>query len=142
MQDAVSPPLAIDPTTLLSNIVRYCLSEGQATGLALDNQFMNARYHAHQIVCLFEFASTQRYIELSARTIVRAFEVSHTVVARAELRGYDDPPARGRHRELSADCEQELVEWLAKKAANHRVMNRTELLHECTERFGKSILRG
>jgi hypothetical protein len=73
---------------------------------------------------------------------VRAFEVSHTVVARAELRGYDDPPARGRHRELFADCEQELVEWLANKAANHRAVNRTELLHECTERSGKNIPRG
>jgi hypothetical protein len=63
-------------------------------------------------------------------------------VARAELRGYDDPPALGRHRELSADCEQDLVEWLANKAANHRTVNWTELLHECTERFEKSIKRG
>jgi hypothetical protein len=60
----------------------------------------------------------------------------------AKLRGYDNPLARGRHRELSADCEQELVECLANKAANHRAVNRTELLHECTERFGKSITRG
>jgi hypothetical protein len=63
-------------------------------------------------------------------------------VARAKLRGRDDPPARGRHRELSVDCEQELVEWLVNKAANHRVVDRTELLHECAERFGKSITRG
>jgi hypothetical protein len=71
----------------------------------LDNQFMNARYRAHQIGRLFEFAPTQLHIELSVRAIAHTFEVSHTVVARAELRGYDDPPARGRHRELSADCE-------------------------------------
>jgi hypothetical protein len=31
-------------------------------------------------------------------------------VARAELRGYDDPLARERHRELSADCGHKLVE--------------------------------
>jgi hypothetical protein len=125
MQDAVSPALVIDLTPLLSNIVRYCLSEGQAADFALDDQFMNARYRAHQIVCLFEFASTQLHIELSTRPVARAFEVGHTVVARAELRGYDDPPARGRHHELSADCHQELVEWLANKAANHRAVNRT-----------------
>jgi hypothetical protein len=41
MQDGDSPALAIDPTQLLSNIVRYCLSEGQAADLALDGQFMN-----------------------------------------------------------------------------------------------------
>jgi hypothetical protein len=44
MQDAVSPTLAIDPTSFLSNIVRYCFLEGQAADLALDNQFMNPRY--------------------------------------------------------------------------------------------------
>jgi hypothetical protein len=37
---------------------------------------------------------------------------------------------------------QELVEWLANKVANHRAVNRRELLHECTERFGKNIPRG
>jgi hypothetical protein len=41
MQDSVSPALAIDPTALLSNIVRYSLSESQAADLALDDQFMN-----------------------------------------------------------------------------------------------------
>jgi hypothetical protein len=133
MQDAVNPALAIDPTPLLSNISRYCLSEDQATDLALDDQFMNARYRAHQILRLFEFASTQLHIEPSPRAVARAFEVGRMVVARAELRGYDDPPARRCHRELSADYERELVEWLASKAANHRAVNRTELLHEFTE---------
>jgi hypothetical protein len=103
---------------------------------------MKARCRAHQIVRLFEFASTQLCIKLSARAVARAFEVSHTVVARAELGSYGDPPVRGRHHELSADCEQELVEWHANKAANHRAVNRTELLHECIERFGKNTTRG
>jgi hypothetical protein len=136
IQNAVSPALAIDPTALLSNIVPCCPSEGQAADLALDDRSMNARYRAYQIVRLFEFALTRLHIELSARAAAWAFEINHTVVARAELRGYDDPPVRGRHYELSADYEQELVEWLADKAANHRAVNRTELLHECTERFG------
>jgi hypothetical protein len=103
---------------------------------------MNARYRAHQIARLFEFVSTQLHIELSARAVARAFEVSHTKVARAELRRYDDPPVHRHHRELSADCEQELVQWLANKAANHRAVNRTKLSHEFTERFGKSMTRG
>jgi hypothetical protein len=120
MQDAVSPALAMDPSPLFSNIIRYCFLEGQAADLALDNRFINARYRAHQIVRLFEFASTRLHIELSALAVARAFEISPTVVARAELRDYDDPPARGRDREPSADCEQELVEWLANKATNHR----------------------
>jgi hypothetical protein len=115
MQDVVSPALAIDPTPFLSNIVRYCLSEGQTADLALDDQFMKTRHRAYQIVHLFEFASTQLHIEPSTRAVAQDFEVSHTVVARAELRGYDDPWAHGCHRELSADYKQELSEWLANK---------------------------
>jgi hypothetical protein len=72
--------------SLLSNIIHYCFSEGQAADLALDDQFLNAQCRAHQITRLFEFAPTQLHIELSARAIVRTFEVSHTVVARAEVR--------------------------------------------------------
>jgi hypothetical protein len=85
VQDTVSPAFAIDPTPFLSNIGRYCLSESHGADLSLGDQFTNARYRAHQIVHLFEFASTQLRIELSARAVGRAFEVSHTVVARAEL---------------------------------------------------------
>jgi AraC-like DNA-binding protein len=105
----------------------------------LDDQIVNARYRPHQIVCLFEFASTQLHIELADRDVAHAFEVSHRVVARAELRGYDGSPARRRRRELSDGCEQELIKWIANKMANHRAVNQTELLHECTERFGKNI---
>jgi hypothetical protein len=142
MQDTVSRALVTDPRPLLSNIVRGCLSEGQTVDLALDDQFMIVRYSARQIVRLFEFTSTQLHMAPSARAVARAFEVSHTVVAHTGLRDYNDPPARGRHRELSADCEQELVEWLANKAANCRVVNRMEFLHERTEGFGKSITGG
>jgi hypothetical protein len=62
-------------------------------------------------------------------------------VKRAQRRGYEDPPARGRYRELAADAEQQLVDWITAKAANNIAVNRTELLHECNERFGKSITR-
>jgi hypothetical protein len=73
--------------------------------------------------------------------VARAFEVGHSAVKGAQLRGYDDPPARGRHHELAADAEQQLVNWISAKAANNVAVNRTELLHERNERFGKSITR-
>jgi hypothetical protein len=60
----------------------------------------------------------------------------------AQLRGYDNPPARGRHHELAADAEQQLVDWITAKAANNVAVNRSELLHYCNKRFGKSITRG
>jgi hypothetical protein len=66
----------------------------------------------------------------------------HSPSATQQLRGYEDPLARGRHHEFSADREAEIVEWLAEKAANNTAVNRTELLNKCIERFGKSITRG
>jgi hypothetical protein len=34
------------------------------------------------------------------------------------------------------------VDWITAKAANNGAVNRTELLHECNKRFGRSITRG
>jgi hypothetical protein len=56
MEDPDQPAPTVDPTRLLPNITRYCLSEGDASHLALDAQFMNACLRAHQIVRLIEFA--------------------------------------------------------------------------------------
>jgi hypothetical protein len=142
LEDPDQPAPAVDPTELLPNIVRYCLSEGDASRLALDTQFMNARFRAHQILRLIGCASTELHITLSARNVARAFETGLSVVKRAQLRGYDGPPIRGRHPELAADAEKQLVDWITAKAANNVVVNRTELLHECNERFWKSITRG
>jgi hypothetical protein len=102
--DQLTP--AVDPIRLLPNVIRYCLSEDDASRLALDAQLMNARFLVHQIVRLIEFPSTALRITLSATAVACAFEVGHSVVKRAQLRGYDDPPARGRYYELAADAEQ------------------------------------
>jgi hypothetical protein len=126
----------------LPNIIRYCLSEGDAFRLALDAQFMNAHFRAHQIVRLIELASTELPITLSARAVAHAFEVGHSAVKCAQLRGYDNPPARRRHHELAADAEQQFMDWITSKKANNVAVNRIEVLHECNERFGKSITRG
>jgi hypothetical protein len=59
MEDPDQPAPVVDPTRLLPNIIRYCLFEGDASRLALDAQFMNEFFRAHQIVQLIEFASTE-----------------------------------------------------------------------------------
>jgi hypothetical protein len=94
MEDPDQLAPAIDPTGPLSNIIRYCLSEGHASRLALYVEFMNARFRVHQIVRLIEFASTELHITLSARSVARAFEVGHSAVKHAQLRGYDDLSSR------------------------------------------------
>jgi hypothetical protein len=140
MEDPDQPARAVDPTGLLPNIICYCLSEGDASRLALNAQFITARFRAHQIVRLIEFASTELHITLSTKTIALAFEVGHSAMKRAQVRGYGGPPARGRCHKLAT--EQQLVDWITAKAARNIAVNRTELLHECNERFGKRITRG
>jgi hypothetical protein len=44
MEDPDQPARAVDPTGLLPNIIRYCLSECGASRLALVAQFINARF--------------------------------------------------------------------------------------------------
>jgi hypothetical protein len=87
---------------------------------------MNARFRAHQIVWRIEFASTELDIILSARAVAHIFEVSHSAMKRALLRGYDKAPARGRRHELAADAEQQLVDWVTVKAANNVAVNGTQ----------------
>jgi hypothetical protein len=103
---------------------------------------MTARFRGRQIVRLQEFASTELNITLLGRALACPFGVDHSAVKRALLRGYEDPPTRGRHPELSPACEAELVEWLTKEAANNTAVTRTEFLQACIERFGQSISRG
>jgi hypothetical protein len=90
------------------------MSDGQAADLALDQQFMNARYCAHQIVRLMEFSSTALQIKLSIRSVAHTFDIDHSVVKRTFRHGYEGAPGRGQHRELSAGIEQALVEWITK----------------------------
>jgi transposase len=144
MQDAdgPSPASTVDPSKLLPDIIHYCLSESEAPCLWLDPVFMSAQFRVYQIVRLLEFASTELDIALSSRSVARAFGISHSAIKRAKLRGYEDPPGRGRHCEIEAEPEQELIDWIANKAVNNMAVNKTELFHECNERFGKKITRG
>jgi transposase len=142
MEDTDGSASAIDPNRILPSIIHHCLPEGQAADLVLDHQFMPTRFRAHQIVRLIEFMFIKFHIDLATRALARAFDISHSAVTRAKLRGYDDPPGRGRHHKLAIESEQALVDWLTNKAANHMAINKTELLHECNERFGRNITRG
>jgi hypothetical protein len=83
MEDPDQPASAVDPTGLLSKIRRDCRSEGGASRLALDAQFMNARFRAHKILRLIDFVFIKLHITLSARVTGRAFKVGHSAVNHA-----------------------------------------------------------
>jgi hypothetical protein len=142
MDSTQGPAPAIDPSQLLPNITRYCLTDGDAAHLALDGTFMNATFRSHQIVRLCEFASDVLHISLPIRAVARTFEADHSVVKRAQLRDYTDSPARGRHNELAPESEQAILQWIAKNASDNKAVNRTKLLNHCIEQFGKHITRG
>jgi IS30 family transposase len=103
---------------------------------------MNPRYRTHQIVRLMEFSSTALQIKLSIRSIAGAFNIDHSAVKREILRSYEDPSGRGRYRELSAEIDEAVVEWIAKKARDHKAVNWTELLDYCIQNLGTAITRG
>jgi hypothetical protein len=67
MDVADSPAPPVDSSTLLSQIIRDCFSEGQAANLALDSPLMNPACGAHQIVRVMEFSPTERDLKLSVR---------------------------------------------------------------------------
>jgi hypothetical protein len=108
----------------------------------LDHQFMTTGFRAHQIIRLIKFASIKFHIDFATRALACGFDIRYSAVTRAKLRGYEDRPGRGRHHEFAIESEQALVDWLTGKATNHMAMNRSELLYECNERFGRSITRG
>jgi transposase len=123
-------------------MTRYCLSADQTADLALDTQFVNARYRAHQMMRLMEFSSTELHFNISIRSVAREFNIAYCAVKHALLRGYEDPPGRGRHRELSPEDAPVLVEWIAKKAHNNAAVTRTELLNYCIATYGTAVTRG
>jgi transposase len=89
-----------------------------------------------------EFSSTELHLNISIRSVARAFHIADRPVKRSLLRGYEDLPERGRHRELSPEDEHALVEWIAKKAHNNTAVTRTELLNYCIATFGTAVTRG
>jgi hypothetical protein len=107
---ADGPALPLDPYILLPQIIRCCLSEGQAADLALDPQFMNARCRAHQIVRLMEFVSTELDLKFSIRSVARPFHIDHSPIKRSLLPHYEGARGRSQHQHLSPEAERALVE--------------------------------
>jgi transposase len=94
------------------------------------------------MVRLMEFSSTKLRLNLSIRSVARVFNITHCAVKRALLRGYEDPPGGGRHRELSPEDKHAPVEWISKKTHNSTAVTRTELLNYCIVTFGTAVTRG
>jgi hypothetical protein len=75
MTGSNSPAPAIPLEDILPRIVQQCLCEGDTRGLALGNNFVNARFRAHRIYYFHTFGLKRLHRRLGVKAIARAFDV-------------------------------------------------------------------
>jgi hypothetical protein len=131
-----SPAPAIHLEVILPRIIQQYLCEGDACELALDGNFVHARFRAHQIYYLQTFGLNRLHKRLAIKAIARAFDVQSKDVRHALEKGETILKGRAEHLALEVDTEQYLIDWIPKNAQNHTTVNRTELLHYCGKTFG------
>jgi hypothetical protein len=85
------PAPAIPLEILLPHIIQQCLYEGDACELALDSNFVNARFRAHQIYYLHTFRLNRLHRRLAVKAIARPFDVQPKDVRRALEKGETIP---------------------------------------------------
>jgi hypothetical protein len=76
---------------------------------------------------------------LAVKAIARAFDIQPKDVRHPLENGETIPKGRRDHPALEVETEQHLIEGITKNAQNHAAVNRTELLHYCSETFGGAV---
>jgi hypothetical protein len=104
---------------ILLHIIQQCLCEGDTCKLALDSNFVNARFRAHQIYYLHIFGLNRLYRRLAVKAVARAFDVQPKAVRHALEKGETIPKGRAEHPALEVDTEQHLTDWITKNVQNH-----------------------
>jgi hypothetical protein len=78
--------------------------------LALDSNFVNARFRAHQIYYLHTFGFNRLHRRLAVKGIARAFDVQPKDVRHALEKRETMSKGRGEHPALEVDIEQHLID--------------------------------
>jgi hypothetical protein len=123
-------------------MIQQCFCEGDACKLALDSNFVNARFRAHHIYDLHLFGLNGLHRRVAVKFIARVFDVQPKDFRHALEKSETIPKGRGEHPALEVDTEQHLIDWITKNAQNNTAINRTELLHYCSETFGAAVAPG
>jgi hypothetical protein len=84
--------------------------------LALDSNFINARFRAHFIYYLHTFGLNRRHKRLAVKAIARPFDVQSKDVRHALEKGETTPKGHAEHSALEVDTEQYLVDRITKNA--------------------------
>jgi hypothetical protein len=104
------PAPAIPLDIILPRIIQQCLCEGDACELALDSNFVNARFRPHQIYYLHVFGLNRLHRRLAVKVISRVFDVQPKDVRHALEKSETIPKGRGEHPALEVDTEQRLID--------------------------------
>jgi hypothetical protein len=89
----------------LPRIIQQCLCEGDICELALDSNFVNARFQAHQIYYLHVFGLNRLHGRLAVKVIARVFDLQPKDVRYALEKSETIPRGRGEHLALEVDTE-------------------------------------
>jgi hypothetical protein len=76
---------------ILPHIIQQCLCEVGVCELALDSNFVNAQFRAHQIYYLHTFRLNRLHRRVVVKVIARAFDVQPKDVRRALEKGATIP---------------------------------------------------
>jgi hypothetical protein len=106
--DSLIATISLD--VILPRIIQQWLCEGDICDLALESNFVNARFRAHQIYHLYTFALNKFHKRLAVKLIARAFDVRPKDVRHALEKGDTIPRGRGEHPAFEEGIEQQLID--------------------------------
>jgi hypothetical protein len=91
-----SPAPAISLEIFLPCIIQQCFCEGDARELALDSNFVKARFRAHQIYYLQTLRLNRLHRRLTVKAIARALDIQPKDVRHALEKGETIPKGKER----------------------------------------------
>jgi hypothetical protein len=94
---------------ILPCIIQQFFCEGDACELALDSNFVNARFPGHQIYYLQTFGLRRLHRRLAVMAIVRVCDVQPKDVRQAFEKGETLPKGRRGNPALEVDTKQHMI---------------------------------
>jgi hypothetical protein len=87
-------------------------------------------------------ARTERQTEISIRSLMRAFNCSHSAVESALANGLNPPTSRDRHLAVDAESDANILVWIQKQAEKNAAVAPTDIKNYCREVWKFEASRG
>jgi hypothetical protein len=92
-----------------------------------DTTFQQFQFRCQQIIHVRDVAEREQNIPISINALVRAFDCPRSSVQSALAHGMKPPGERGKHPDLDAGREQQLLNWIEQKAEQSTPVGKTEI---------------